>query len=158
MKTGLAKPSVTLSAAKRCPTAWDIVSSMHPHLLPSLQAFLDSEATELILDSAAFDGSHLSLSPAMQSNALPVNASLHGMAQQLYERNTYLYALTVLSVQMENAQDDLWFGLILCELPFDVQGYSYVTQAERIILKRLLHLFTEPSIMRPTLCMLHWDS
>lgn len=54
-----------------------------------LQAFLDSDATELVLGPAAFEGSHLSLAPAVQSNALLVNESLHGIAQQLYQRNTY---------------------------------------------------------------------
>ena len=52
------------------------------------QAFLDSDASELILGPTAFEGSHLNLVPAAQSNVLPVNQSLHGIAAQLYQHNT----------------------------------------------------------------------
>ena len=74
-------------------TTQHLVLCVHPHLMSCVQAFLDSDATELTLDSAAFEGSHLSLAPAMQSNALPVNASLRGIAQQLHARNTFRYVL-----------------------------------------------------------------
>ena len=53
------------------------------------QAFLDSDASELILGPTAFEGSHLDLVPAAQSNILPVNQSLHGIAAQLYQHNTH---------------------------------------------------------------------
>ncbi len=66
---------------------------MYSQALSRLQAFLDSDETELVLNSGAFEGSHLRLAPAMQSNALPINASLHGVAKQLYEHNTFQYAL-----------------------------------------------------------------
>ena len=52
------------------------------------QAFLDSDASELVLGPTAFEGSHLNLVPAAQSNSLPVNNSLHGIAAQLYRHNT----------------------------------------------------------------------
>ena len=62
---------------------------MSSQCISYLQAFLDSDETELVLNSGAFEGSHLRLAPAMHSNALPVNVSLHGMAKQLYEHNTF---------------------------------------------------------------------
>ncbi len=54
-----------------------------------MQAFIDSDATEMILGPAAFEGSHLSLAPKMQSNALLRNQSLRGIAQQLYQRDAF---------------------------------------------------------------------
>ncbi len=59
-----------------------------------MQAFIDSDATEMILGPAAFEGGHLSLAPEMQSNALLRNQSLHGIAQQLYQRDAFKYVLT----------------------------------------------------------------
>ena len=59
-----------------------------------MQAFTDSDATEMVLGPAAFEGSHLSLVPEMQSNALLRNESLHGIAQQLYQRDAFQYVLT----------------------------------------------------------------
>ena len=59
-----------------------------------MQAFLDSDASELILGPTAFEGSHLSLVPAAQSNALPVNQSLHGLAAQLYQHNAHQWVLS----------------------------------------------------------------
>ena len=64
-------------------------NSSSPIRLLLLQAFLDSDATELILGPGAFEGEHLSLAPAVQSNALPSNASLHGIAQQLFQHKVH---------------------------------------------------------------------
>jgi hypothetical protein len=74
------------------PQCADRSNKSSPIRLLFLQAFLDSDATELILGPDAFEGEHLSLAPAAQSNALPSNVSLHGIAQQLHLHHVHRYA------------------------------------------------------------------
>ena len=95
------------------------------------QAFLDSDASELILGPTAFEGSHLSLVPAAQSNALPVNQSLHGIAAQLYQHNAHQCVLSPTCSHV--AKERLQFYRQLRDLLSHVSYKGYLIVAHDIL-------------------------